>query len=190
MKIIKTNCARCTPFGFNKFAGLHILFAALFSLPLMLSAQNNGAAGNVSGAPDSLKGITIHQEITFKASTKQLYDILLSSKQFSGCTKKSFKNFTATSANIDATAGGAFSLFDGVITGRILELVPNERIVEAWRVANWPPGIYSIARFELTLQDSGTKIIFDHTGFPEGLKAPIARGWKEHYWGALAAYLQ
>jgi hypothetical protein len=29
--------------------------------------------------------------------------------------------------------------------------------------------VYSMAKFELTEQGSGTKIIFDHTGFPKGL---------------------
>ena len=51
-----------------------------------------------------------------------------SSKEFSDCTKKSFADFTARSANIDSTVGGAFSLFDGHIIGRMLELVPNQRI--------------------------------------------------------------
>jgi activator of HSP90 ATPase len=64
--------------------------------------------------------------------------------------------------------GGAFSIFRGHILGRHIELVPNERIVQAWRVANWNPGVYSIAKFELVEQGSGTKIVFDHTGFPSG----------------------
>ena len=62
--------------------------------------------------------------------------------------------------------GGTFTLFGGHIVGRHLELVPNERIVQAWRVVDWEPGWYSIARFELVEQGSGTKIVFDHLGFP------------------------
>jgi activator of HSP90 ATPase len=116
--------------------------------------------------------------------------VLLSSKEFSASTKKSFDNFTATSARIDSVVGGTFSVFDGHIIGRILELVPNERIVEAWRVVDWPAGVYSIAKFELLPDGSGTKLIFDHTGFPEGLKQHLAEGWQEHYWGALTKYLQ
>jgi len=69
---------------------------------------------------------------------------------------------------ISREAGGAFSLFGGYVTGRQLELVPNERIVQAWRAGGWDPGDYSIARFELVEQGTGTKIVFDHTGFPKG----------------------
>jgi len=82
------------------------------------------------------------------------------------------------SANIDSVVGGTFSLFDGHIIGRILELVPNQRIVEAWRVVDWPAGVYSIARFEFKPQGSGIHLIFDHVGFPEGLKEHLSIGWQ------------
>ena len=114
----------------------------------------------------------------------------LSSKAFSASTKKSFDNFSEKSARIDSLVGGTFSLFDGHIIGRILELVPNQRIVEAWRVVDWPNGVYSIAKFELKQQDSGTFLIFDHVGFPEGLKEHLSIGWQQHYWNALGKYFQ
>ena len=47
------------------------------------------------------------------------------------------------------SAGGAFTTFGKLIEGRNIELVPNQRIVQAWRPASWEPGLYSIVRFEL-----------------------------------------
>jgi activator of HSP90 ATPase len=85
-------------------------------------------------------------------------------------------------AEISREMGGAFTLFGGYITGRHVELVPNERIVQAWRTGSWAPGVYSIAKFELVEQGSGTKIVFDHTGFPKGQAEVLASGWKAHYW--------
>jgi activator of HSP90 ATPase len=155
-----------------------IFFPVVFLLHLPVGAQVTDSA------------ITIHQETDFKASPGQLYEVLISSKAFSDCTKKSFPTFSPVSARIDSVAGGTFSLFDGHIVGRILELVPNERIVEAWRVVDWPAGIYSIAKFEFRPNKAGTTIVFDHTGFPKGLKAHLASGWTEHYWAALSNYLQ
>jgi activator of HSP90 ATPase len=90
---------------------------------------------------------------------------------------------------ISRQVGGAFALFGGHITGRHIELVPNQRIVQAWRVVDWIPGVYSIAKFELTEQGSGTKIIFDHAGFPEGKAQHLADGWKANYWEPLQKYL-
>jgi activator of HSP90 ATPase len=92
-------------------------------------------------------------------------------------------------AEISPEVGGAFTLFGGHITGRHVELLPNERIVQAWRAGNWSPGVYSIARFELVEQGSGTRIIFDHTGFPNGEAESLASGWKAHYWEPLEKLL-
>ncbi|HTD84272.1 MAG TPA: SRPBCC domain-containing protein, partial [Gemmatimonadaceae bacterium] len=75
------------------------------------------------------------------------------------------------------------------IIGRHLELVPDKRIVQAWRVVPWDPGIYSIARFQLNGQDSKTTIVFDHTGFPNGLGQHLADGWHQNYWEPLRKYL-
>src|SRR6266576_5820899 len=82
-----------------------------------------------------LKSITIHQEIDFTASPQRLYEALLDAKQFAA--------FSGRPAEINRDAGGAFSLFDGHIIGRNVELVPNQRIVQAWRTVDWPEGAYS-----------------------------------------------
>jgi len=132
----------------------------------------------VSAQPD--KSITIHQELDFNASPQQLYEALLDSKQFA--------EFSGRPAEITREVGGAFSLFKGHIIGRNLELIPNERIVQAWRVVTWPGGAYSIVRFELKPQGSGTHLVFDHIGFPEGLHDHLAAGWEENYWLLLKKY--
>jgi len=163
----------------------------LFSwLALALFQFQGFAQADRNATTDSSKSITIHQEVAFKVSPEKVYAALLSSKQFSESTTKSGGPFSATSAKIDARVGGSFSVFDGHIFGIVLELVPNQRIVEAWRVVDWPAGIYSIARFELIAEGGGSKLIFDHTGFPAGLKEHLATGWQEHYWDALTKYFE
>lgn len=131
---------------------------------------------------DPLKSITIHQEVDFTASPQRIYEALLDTKQFTA--------FSGMPAEIHREVGGTFSIFKGHIMGRNLELVPNQRIVQAWRVVTWPEGVYSIAKFELKAQGSGTHLVFDHVGFPEGLHDSLAEGWQEHYWGFLKKYLQ
>lgn len=177
---------------YKKFC-IGIFFIAVIIIihsPAVAQKKNENTMKEHVSKADSLKGITIHQEIYFKVSPQRLYAVLLSSKQFSDCTKKSFDDFSTMSANIDSTVGGTFSVFDGHIIGRILELVANQRIVEAWRVVDWPPGVYSIAKFEFKAQGSGTQLIFDHIGFPEGLKEHLSFGWQQHYWDALAKYFE
>ena len=82
----------------------------------------------------------IHKEVDFKASPQRVYEALLDGKQFSA--------FSGAPAEIDRNPGGAFSCFGGIITGLSVELVPNKRIVQAWRVKMWPEGLYSIVAFE------------------------------------------
>jgi predicted TIM-barrel fold metal-dependent hydrolase len=39
-------------------------------------------------------------------------------------------------------------------------------------------------------QQSGTRIVFDHTGFPKGQAQHLAEGWKANYWEPLEKYLK
>ncbi len=135
----------------------------------------------------------IHQEPVFTASRKRVYDALTEANQFDKVIQLSgvmqAMHLPDKPAEISREAGGMFKLFGGYITGRQVEFVPNERIVQAWRTGGWNPGVYSIAKFELVEQGSETKIIFDHTGFPQGEAEVLASGWKAHYWEPLGKLL-
>jgi uncharacterized protein YndB with AHSA1/START domain len=137
---------------------------------------------------------SIHQEPIFKVSRKRVYEALTDPKQFDKVVKlsaamQSMKSLGDKWTEISGEVGGAFSLFGGYVTGRQLELMPDERIVQAWRAGSWGPGLYSIARFELKEEGSGTKIIFDYRGFPDGTAQHLAEGWHGNYWEPLAKYL-
>ncbi len=137
---------------------------------------------------------TIHQERVFKASRKRVYEALTDAKQFDkisklGVAMKSGMSLGTAPTEISREAGGAFTIFSGHIVGRHIELVPNERIVQAWRVVDWDAGVYSIVKFELAEQGSGTKIVFDHAGFPKGQGEHLAAGWKGNYWEPLEKFL-
>lgn len=136
---------------------------------------------------------SIHQEPVFKANRSRVYEALLDAKQFDKVVELSgvmqSMHLGNNPAEINREPGGAFALFGGYITGRQVELIPNQRIVQAWRAGSWPAGVYSIARFELVEQGSGTRIVFDHTGFPNGEAESLASGWKAHYWEPMAKLL-
>jgi uncharacterized protein YndB with AHSA1/START domain len=137
---------------------------------------------------------SIHQEPMFKATRKRIYEALTDPTQFHKVTLLSEAMRSGMEPGMKPTeigreAGGGFSLFGGHVTGRQIELVPNERIVQAWRAGSWDPGIYSIAKFDLVEQGSGTKIIFHHSGFPEGQAQHLAAGWKGNYWEPLQKFL-
>jgi activator of HSP90 ATPase len=154
-----------------------------------------GPARGWAGSEDGISHTadSIHQEPAFTASPTRVYEVLTDAKRFTRVVELSGAlqalHLPHEPAQISREVGGAFALYGGHITGRHVELVPNVRVVQAWRAGNWPPGIYSIARFELVEQGSGSKIVFDHTGFPKGEAEGLASGWKAHYWEPLAKVL-
>ena len=91
-------------------------------------------------------------------------------------------------ATIDPTSGGWFTMFAGQIEGRNVELVKNQRIVQAWRPTHWDPVVYSIVHFEFKASGAGTKLIFDHTGFPAAEHDSLDSGWTSHYWDPLRKF--
>jgi activator of HSP90 ATPase len=158
--------------GAIAFAGAAVGSAGARTQQTMKEEQSTGA--------DKAR-TSLHQEVDFKASPHRIYEILLDSKQFS--------TFSGEPAEISHNAGGTFSLFGGKVVERNIELVPDQRIVQAWRPANWEPGVYTLVKFELKEQGSQTRVILDHTGFREGDFGHFDSGWRLHYWERLAKYL-
>jgi activator of HSP90 ATPase len=146
---------------------LALILGGLSTAPARAQTQKNGTA--------------IHQEIDFKAPPARIYAVLLDAKQFSACTKDT--------AEMEPRPGGAFKLFGGRIEGRNIELVPDKRIVQAWRPAYWAAGVYSLVKFELVGRDSGTRVVLDHTGFAEDKWQGLNEGWPIRYWEPLHKYL-
>lgn len=155
---------------------------ALTRMALAMSGVALGAAGARAEAPDADRSRTsLHQDVVLPAPPQAVYDVLLDAKQFG--------EVTGLKAEIDPHAGGAFKTFGGLIEGRNVELIPRQRIVQAWRESSWEPGFYSLVHFELTAQDTGTKLALDHTGFHVGDFVHLDPGWHERYWEPLKKYL-
>ncbi len=124
---------------------------------------------------------SIHQENAFDAPPSRVYKTLIDSGEFA-C-------FTGAPADISPEEGGAFICFGTFILGRNIELIPDKRIVQAWRVFNWAEGVYSIVRFDLFDEGGKTRLVMDHTGVPEDAVGHIDIGWGQKYWEPLRKYL-
>ena len=165
LKMMKLNCK---PFPVG-------ICVAAIAIPNALLANQSGDTGNQ-------KRTSLHQEVEFNATPMRVYKALLSSKQFT--------EFTHMKAQIKDSEGGALMMFGGLVVGRNIELVPGQRIVQAWRPTSWAAGVYSVVKFTLEADGGKTKLILDHTGFPEGTFDGLTEGWKSHYWDPLKSYLQ
>lgn len=124
----------------------------------------------------------IHQESRYAAPADRIYEVLTNGELFT--------KLSGAPAEIDATAGGSFSCFGGMIVGRNIECVPGVRLVQAWRATNWDEGVYSMVRFELVPDADGTKVKLEHAAFPQSAGEHLAQGWHTNYWEPMRKLLE
>jgi activator of HSP90 ATPase len=168
-------------------------------LPVRLIIATETSAGSKVKNPATADGLShtseaIQQQVTLDASPQHIYQALTSSRDFDMITRLSdgavlLNAVGAKPTSISTEVGGPFTLFGGYITGRHIEMLPNERLVQAWRAGSWKPGDFSIAAFHLTAAGDKTRLNFEHRGFPDGTGASLAQGWHAHYWEPLSKFL-
>jgi Activator of HSP90 ATPase len=125
---------------------------------------------------------TIIMAASLPASPDKLFDMYLD--------PVAHAEFTGLPVTIEPHAGGVFSAFDGMLSGKILHIEPKTLIVQTWRSGNWP----------LTAQDSvltlsfwpaqdGARIELVHVNVPEEDFAGVSQGWEKYYWTPWHDYL-
>jgi len=117
---------------------------------------------------------TLQQTVTFKASPRQVYDLLMDSKKH--------QSLSGERAKISKKVGGKFTAWGSHISGINLVLKPGSKIVQAWRATGWWPDHYSIAIYDIKKMRSGSKLKFTQIGIPPHRYSGHYRGWIEAYW--------
>jgi activator of HSP90 ATPase len=124
----------------------------------------------------------IKQTVIFKASPHEVYEALMDSKKHAA--------FSNSAAEISREVGGEFMAYDGYITGKNVELVPDQKITQSWRAVDWEEGYYSRVIFEFTAVPEGTRLDFTHTDVPDGTEAEFTQGWIDNYWKPMKSFLE
>lgn len=118
---------------------------------------------------------TIKQKVKFRASPSWIFALLADSKRHT--------KLTGQTAKISRKVGGPFSVRGGQVTGINVDLVPGERLVQAWRTKDFPRGVFSMAAFQLSpTKTGGTELVLTHRGVPKNLIPKIEKDWKKNYW--------
>lgn len=122
----------------------------------------------------------VHHEVDFSASPQDVYDAYLDSRRHA--------RITGGPAKMSKKEGGHFEAGE-YITGTNIELIPGKRIVQAWRGVDWPKGVYSILRLELSPKGKkGSHVVVDHVGIPDKFRQGVDEGWYTYYWEPMEAY--
>jgi uncharacterized protein YndB with AHSA1/START domain len=115
------------------------------------------------------------------AKPERIYSAWLNGREHS--------NFTGSPANSDPHVGGKFTAWDGYISGTTMELVPNKRIIQAWRTTDFPSQSHD-SRLEILLLavEGGTLITLKHSDLPEGQGQGYYQGWIDYYFTPMKKY--
>lgn len=130
-------------------------------------------AAAVTTPPPAVAG-TVVFSLVIQASLQDVWDL------FTNTQKTQF--FSQSAANIDAKEGGAFSLYDGVISGCFLDLKPYTEMRFAWRLKDWKPGVNSQVHLKFTKSKDGTKLEIVQTNVPSNDIDRTREGWKRYYY--------
>ncbi len=125
--------------------------------------------------PDLLK-FTIDVAV----STERLYRAWLDGSEH--------RRITGKSARIQAEPGGALSLMDGKIEGKILSMVPYDRIVQTWRNKDEPES--QEHQIELVLEDTclGSQVHARRLGETTDRSQRYLKEWEIDYLRDLSRY--
>lgn len=97
---------------------------------------------------------------------------------------------TEAGAKVSARVGGAFTAWDGYISGKNLKLVPGRRIVQSWRTTEFAAADPD-SQIDVSLEPApgGTKLTLHHTNVPDG-HTTYRSGWRTCYFEPMKKYFR
>lgn len=120
---------------------------------------------------------TVTDTEEFRAPASELYKTFTDPQRITAFTRAAPKVFEG------AKKGGKFELFGGNVSGEYVELVEPTKIVQKWRLDQWPKGHFS--RLEIIFDqndvDNVTVMRVSWSGVPIGQEDVTRRNWGEYY---------
>ena len=97
---------------------------------------------------------------------------------------------TGSPAKVSAAVGGAFTAWDGYISGTNLALEPGRRILQAWRTTEFAASDPdSLLEVLLAPENGGTRVTLRHSNLPAH-GDQYREGWVESYFTPMKAYFE
>lgn len=125
---------------------------------------------------------TIQQSVTLPARAAELYRMYLDPELHAA--------ITGAPVVIRPEPGAEFRAFDGTLTGRILQTVPERLIVQSWRAKAWTPDDLD-STLVLTFWPEGDagRIDLVHVNVADHDFEGVNEGWAKFYWEPWREYL-
>jgi activator of HSP90 ATPase len=154
-----------------------------FSTPKYITPTGTGPqASSSTTSSETQKGkvvntTTVTDQEEFRTTAAELYQTFTDPQRLAAFTRAPPKVFEG------AKKGGKFALFGGSVSGEYLELEEPTKIVQSWRLDQWPAGHYSTLKIEFDQNDVEhvTVMRVTWTGVPVGQEEVTKRNWLEYY---------
>ncbi|KAK4643670.1 Co-chaperone [Podospora bellae-mahoneyi] len=130
-----------------------------------------------SNAGSVVNTTTVTDNEEFRTTAEELYKTFTDPQRIAAFTRAPPKVFEG------AKKGGRFELFGGNVSGEYVELEEPKKIVQSWRLDQWPAGHYSKLSIEFDQNDVDhvTVMRVEWTGVPIGQEEPTKQNWLEYY---------
>ncbi|MCJ1367686.1 hypothetical protein MMC16_006820 [Acarospora aff. strigata] len=131
-----------------------------------------------SGSKGSLVNTTtVTATEEFRTTAQELYQTFTDPQRLAAFTRAPPKVFEG------AHKGAKFELFGGNVMGEFVELDEPTKIVQKWRLQQWPAGHYSRLeiKFDQNDVDAVTVMRVNWNGVPVGQEEVTRRNWGEYY---------
>jgi len=118
----------------------------------------------------------------FNASAEVLYEAWLDSKIHT--------KMTGAKAVCSSKVNGSFTAWDGYISGKNLSLVPNKKIVQAWRTTDFSENDdNSELTLEFEQESGGCFLVLTHKNIPDN-QPDYKKGWVNYYFSPMKKFFR
>jgi activator of HSP90 ATPase len=154
-----------------------------FSTPKYLATGSSAAkpaaesATTQSNSGSTVNTTTVNDSEEFRTTAEEMFKTFTDPQRLAAFTRAPPKVFEG------ARKGGKFELFDGNVSGEYLELDEPTKIVQSWRLNQWPAGHFSKLQIEFDQNDvDGVTVMrVSWSGVPVGQEEVTKRNWGEYY---------
>ena len=117
---------------------------------------------------------------------KQTYDIAASPTEvWRALTDPAvIREWSGATAKFPVAVVAPYSLWNGDIRGRVLEMEPSRRLVQTWQPKDWTR-TDSVVTFTLTPRGKGTRVDLVHGNVEASDFDGTTEGWDAYYLGAI-----
>lgn len=102
---------------------------------------------------------------------------------------KMIQVWSGADAVFEPTVGAAYELWDGSFCGKIVEVVPNQKLVQTWQPDYWERDD-SVVTFTLTPVGGKTRVDLLHENVEAFDYEGTREGWDLYYLGAIKQMLE